>query len=259
MFEIDKFESIKEQLIDKIDEEQIRIFRTYLQAKKEVIQEFHTLFFTFPTLTDKDYQNLINRFFYNYVQGASFQEKDKEPVKLNYPPEICEKVKKHYPEVFYYIKQDVEYLLDIINDTFIHKRILAVTNCYKALDANFKKIGPIPFKDLGIPEILKKVFYGEPTFLELGFYSFLTPYMLQFKIFFEKLQIPFDSEADIDFYELAFDFINYIELLSYDISNNTYSIKPPCPKLFAIDLNSEEEVLKKSDYIKDLSIYFDLD
>lgn len=258
MFEIDKFESIKEQLTDKITEEQIEIFRTYLQAKKEVIQEFHALFFTIPTLANKDYQNLINKFFYNYVQGVSFQEKDEEPVKLNYPPEICEKNKRHYPEVFYNIKQNVEYLLDIINDTFIHKEILAVINCYKALDPNFKELGPIPFEDLGIPEILKKAFYDESNILELGFYSSLTPYMLQFKIFFDKLQIPFDSEADIDFYELAFDFIHYIELLSYDISENTYTIKPPYPKEYAIDLMSDVETIKNSDFIKDLSKFFNL-
>lgn len=255
MFEIDKFESIKEQLIDKIDNEQIELFRSYLQAKKEVIQDFRALFFTFPTLSDKDYQNLINIFFYNYIQGASFQKKDGESIKLNYPPEICEKVNKHYPEVFFYINQDVEYLLDTINVTF-HKKILAVINCYKALDPSFNKLGPIPFKDLGIPEILKKVFYSESTFLELGFYSALTPFLLQFKIFFDKLKVPFDSAADANFYELALNFMEYIELCSYDISKNTYSIKPPCPKEYAIDLTSDEETIKNSDFIKDLSKFF---
>lgn len=258
MFEIDNFETIKEQLTDKIDTEQIEIFRFYLQAKKEVIREFHALFFTFPTLQDKDYQNFINKFFYYYIEGATFQDKDKEPIILNYPPQICPKVKKHYPEVFFNIKQNVDFLLDTINTHNFNKKILAIINCYKILDPNFNEIGPIPFKDLGIPQILKKVFYGNSTFLEFGFFSTLTPYILQFRIFFEKLEIPFDSEADIDFYELAFNFMQYIELFSYDLSENTFSIKPPYSKEYAIDLMSDEETIKNSEFIKDLSKYINL-
>ena len=86
MFEIDKFESIKEQLIDKIDEEQIEIFRTYLQAKKEVIQEFHSLFFNFPTLLEKASDNLVNKFFYDFVINLPVEDSRFGKVHLTMPP-----------------------------------------------------------------------------------------------------------------------------------------------------------------------------
>lgn len=259
MFEIDKFESIKEQLIDKIDEEQIEIFRTYLQAKKEVIQEFHSLFFNFPTLLEKASDNLVNKFFYDFVINLPVEDSRFGKVHLTMPPKRNQESLIHTPAVFYEIKFAVENLLQTLNDSPWNKKINAVINCYKILNVNFKGLGAIPFKDLNISNALSVLFYYKPDIIELGFYSVLTPFLLQFKIFFDKLEVPFDTKYDAEFYELAIEFMEKVETISYNISENTYSIKPPCPKLFAIDLNSEEEVLKKSDYIKDLSIYFDLD
>lgn len=237
-YEIDEFEKIKIELEENFSEEEINLYKEYLEYKKEILSNYINNAYNSDEVSVQTIENLINEYFYRYIVNMKLDKTDKDGNLvathiMDKPPIIEIDPQKQIFGCGAFSQPILDEIKYLIEDLGFDKTFKTIERIYKFLNPDKEFLSSIN-RDLGSIYNEKK-FASNNNFIGMGYFSLTTSFFLLLSIFYNKFKIPFDSREAMNFWDLWSAFNDCINDFSYNLEENKVLVHP------AIGLNSENK------------------
>lgn len=235
-YEIDEFEKIKIELEENFSEEEINLYKEYLEYKKEILSNYINNAYNSDEVSVQTIENLINEYFYRYIVNMKLDKTDKDgnlvaTYVMDKPPIIEIDPQKQIFGCGAFSQPILDEIRYLVEDLGFNKTFQTIERIYKFLNPDKQFLSSINLANVYDVSILA----SNNNFIGMGYFSLTTFFFLLLSIFYNKFKIPFDSIEATDFWCLWSDFNDCINDFSYNLEENKVLVHP------AIGLNSENK------------------